>query len=148
MKLVKSTASNQKGFTLIETVVTLIISSIFVVIIINLFIYINSMNASSRAYYAANLLAYNNMRTYANSKSPTWFLCHHSHGSTTPDKMTLINRVGDVTGIPSPVKEVVIAEAPYGCGDGNKSGKPIKITSTVTYGNLGKKIVHATYSTY
>lgn len=147
MKTIK-TATDQKGFTLIETVITLVVASIFVIIILNLFMYISSVNSATRAYYNADLLAYNNLRKYANTQSPTWFNCERDSWSSKPRTITLINKTGNVSGIPSPVEELVVAEAPYGCGTEDTSVKPIKITSTVTYGNLRKKISHATYATY
>ena len=142
----KSSRTNQKGFTLIETIVTLVVSLIFTITIIGLFLFIRSINSTAKAYHTADALAYENLRIYANGQPPTWFKCTYPSGSSTPSSMTLIDKTDNVNGIPSPVRQIVIAEAPYGCND-EKMSEPIKITSTVIYGSFGKKITHTTYST-
>ena len=143
--MMKSSRTNQKGFTLIETIVTLVVSLIFTITIIGLFLFIRSINSTAKAYHAADALAYDNLRIYANGQPPTWFKCTYPSGSSTPSSMTLIDKTDNVNGIPSPVRQLVIAEAPYGCSD--KMSEPIKITSTVIYGSFKKKITHTTYST-
>lgn len=139
--------SDQSGFTLVEVLVTIIVATLFVVSISQLEITQSKLAANANDYNAADLLAYNNLRTYAYGKSPTWFDCTYSGGN--PEPMTLISKSDAIQGLPAPVIQTVTATAPYGCGGGSAGiGYPIKVVSTVTYGPSAKVIVHATYATY
>ena len=144
----KTIRSNQAGFTLVEVFVTVIIAAIFIVSISQLYIVQTKIASTMTSFTNADLLAYNNLRTYAYGKSPTWFDCIYASGS--PQPMTVLNTTGAVDGLPSPVVQTVIATAPYGCGGGSSGiGYPIRVVSTVTYGGAnGRTVVHATYSTY
>jgi prepilin-type N-terminal cleavage/methylation domain-containing protein len=147
MKQKQNKLNSNKGFTLAEVVITIAIASIFVISIAQIYTVQTRISSISAGYNAADLLAYNNLRTYAYGKAPTWFQCTYS--GSTPQPMNLINSTGDVSGIPSPVIQSVVATAPYGCGGSSSGiGYPIRVTSTVTYGKDARKVVHATYSTY
>lgn len=135
------------GFTLVEVMITIFVASIFIIGIAQLYTSQNQVSSSLISANNADLLAYNNLRTYAYGKAPTWFQCTYSGGN--PQPMTLFSSNAAVSGIPSPVIQSVVATAPYGCGGGsNGSGYPIKVVSTVTYGLSATKVVHATYSSY
>lgn len=137
----------QAGFTLVEVFVTIIIATLFVIAITQLYIAQSKVSQSLNSYNNADLLANNNLRTFAYGKAPTWFVCEYSGGVPLPK--TVFNSTDNVTGIQSPVTQTVVATAPYGCGGSSSSiGYPIKVVSTVTYGSDGKTVVHATYSTY
>lgn len=137
----------QAGFTIVEVLVTLLVGAVFIIAFAQLRITQNKITSTMRTYDAADLLAYNNLRTYAYGKAPTWFVCTYSGGS--PQPMTLLSSTADVSGITSPVTQSVVATAPYGCGGGSSgNGYPIKVVSTVTYGPNSKVVSHATYSTY
>lgn len=139
--------SEQSGFTLVEVLVTIIVATLFVVTISQLTTAQSKVTANVNAYNTADLLAYNNLRTYAYGKAPTWFDCTYTGGN--PDAMTLIAKTDAVVGLPAPVTQSVVATAPYGCGGGSSGiGYPIKVVSTVTYGPSAKVVVHATYATY
>lgn len=139
--------SEQSGFTLVEVLVTIIVATLFVVTISQLTTAQSKVTSNVNAYNTADLLAYNNLRTYAYGKSPTWFDCNYTGAN--PDSMTLIAKTDPVAGLPAPVTQSVIATAPYGCGGGSSGiGYPIKVVSTVTYGPSAKVVVHATYATY
>ncbi len=147
MKKMNTARSDQSGFTLIEVVVTVIVATLFVITISQIYIFQSKLSSSMVAYNNADLLAYNNLRTYAYGKAPTWFECEYASGSPIP--MTLLSSSAAVSGIPAPVTQTVTATAPYGCGGSSTSiGYPIRVVSTVTYGSEGRTIVHATYSTY
>lgn len=140
-------ATKQAGFTLVEVIVTIIIATLFILAITQLSIAQSKVSSSLNARTTADLLAYNNLRTYAYGKAPTWFECNYSGSDPLP--MTLINNTDPVDGLPSPVVQSVIATAPYGCGGGSSGiGYPIRVVSTVTYGSDAKVVVHATYATY
>jgi len=147
MKARISPNTGARGFTLVEVVVSVIVAALFLATITQLYITQSKLSSKTSAYNAADLLAYNNMRTYANGKSPTWFECNYSGGN--PQPMTLISKNDAVDDIPSPVVQTVTASAPYGCGgDSVGIGYPIRVVSTVTYGPEAKVVVHATYATY
>jgi type II secretory pathway pseudopilin PulG len=140
-----NTASS--GFTIVEILVTLIIGTLFIIAVTQLYVFQTQLAGSIVANNNADLLASNNLRTYAYGKAPNWFQCVYSGGN--PQAMTLISSTSPVSGIPSPVTQTVTATAPYGCGGSSTTlGYPIRIQSTVTYGPYGKTVVHATYSTY
>ena len=140
-------SSDQAGFTLVEVLVTIIVAALFIVTITQLSVSQSKLSSNVNSYNNADLLAYNNLRTYAYGKPPTWFECTYTGGN--PDSMILIDKTEDVSGITPPVKQSVIATAPYGCGGGSSGiGYPIKVVSTVTYGADAKVVVHATYATY
>ena len=137
----------QSGFTVVEVIVTVIIATLFIITIVQLTITQSKLTLAVNSYNVADLLAYNNLRTYSYGKSPSWFECEYSGGN--PQPMTLLNSNAAVEGLQSPVSQSVVATAPYGCGGGSSGiGYPIKVVSTVTYGPEAKVVVHATYSTY
>jgi len=138
--------ANAKGFTLVEVLITVVVATLFIVAFSQLHIAQSRISSTMNAYTKADLLAYNNLRIYANGKAPTWFECTYASGSPVP--MNLLTST-DAAGLPTPVSQTVVATAPYGCGGGSSGiGYPIKVVSTVTYGSDAKVIVHATYSTY
>lgn len=140
-------SSQTGGFTLVEVLITIVIASFFIITFSQLHIVQSRLGSIMSGFDTADMLAYNNLRTYAYGKAPSWFVCTYASGSPTP--MTLLTSTSPVSGIPSPVTQTVVATAPYGCGGSSSGiGYPIKVTSTVTYGSDAKVVVHATYSTY
>lgn len=135
------------GFSIIELMVALVVGSIFVIIVTQAYGAQLTMSSGAAAYHKADLLAYNNLRSYAYGRPPVWFECVYSGGQ--PNEMVLIDSYDNVEGIPSPVHQRVVASAPYGCGGGTTTlGYPIKVTSTVSYGASGRVLTHATYASY
>ena len=136
-----------EGFTIVEVLVTVVVIALFIVAFSQLQVTQSRMVSNSIAYNNADLAAYNNLRTFAYGRAPTWFQCEYSGGNPLPQ--TLLSNSNAIDGVPSPVTQTVIATAPYGCGGGSSGiGYPIKVVSTVTYGPTNKVVVHATYSTY
>ena len=137
----------ESGFTLVEVVITIFIAAILIIGISQLYTSQAQVSSSLVAANNADILAYNNLRTYAYGKAPSWFSCVYSGGN--PQPMTLLSSTSPVSGVPSPVTQSVIATAPYGCGGGSSGiGYPISVVSTVTYGQSATKVVHATYASY
>ncbi|MGV9001740.1 MAG: prepilin-type N-terminal cleavage/methylation domain-containing protein [Candidatus Saccharimonadaceae bacterium] len=137
----------KEGFTLVEVLVTVVVATIFIITFSQLHIVQSRLGSIMNAYDSADLLAYNNLRTFAYGQPPIWFDCTYASGSPVP--MTLFSSSSPVSGIPSPVTQTVIATAPYGCGGSSSGiGYPIRVTSTITYDVDAKVVVHATYSTY
>ena len=139
--MMKQTAASE-GFTIIEVIVTIVVALLFIGAIAQLYVAQYQLSSSVVAYTHADILAYNNLRTYAYGASPTWFVCS---GSAPYTKNYI--QSGSTAGIPGPVTQTVTATAPFGCG-GSSSGYPIQVVSTVTYGPNNRKVVHATYATY
>lgn len=137
----------EKGFTLVEAVVTLFILSLAIASIVSSFSIVSTLSAIESQRTKASFLAYNNMRDYANDRPPNWFACNNSSPGAT--QQVLVDTSGAVDGLPGTVTQKVVASAPYGCGGATDHdlGMPIRIESTVTYGN-GGKVSHATYAAF
>ncbi len=134
---------NQQGFTIIEVIVAVILSGLFLVAIYQIIGILTTSSINSSQDYRADAIAYQNLRKYADGRSPTWFTCP----TTQTDPITLINSTAAVEGLPPPTTQTVIADAPYGCAD-TQSGLPIRVISTVTYGLNNTTVRNATYATY
>lgn len=136
----------REGFTIVEILVTLVVTTVFVIAIAQVSVIQSQLSGSYQMYNTADLLAYNNLRAWANGKSPSWFTCTYASGN--PQPVTLLSSSANVSGLTPPVTQSVVATAPYGCGGGTSTnGYPIKITSTVTYAS-GRTVQHATYASY
>lgn len=139
--------AHKGGFTIVEALVTILIGTLFVLSIVQLLTMHARLNNANLYFYKADALAYNNLRTFANGKAPSWFSCVYNAGVAQP--MTLIDNSSNVPELPQPVSQSVVASAPYGCGgDSDTIGYPIKIVSSVTYGIPARTVTHATYSSY
>jgi prepilin-type N-terminal cleavage/methylation domain-containing protein len=149
----------QSGFTIVELIVTIVVAGMFITVISQMNGFVVNMATSSHRFELASNLAYNNLRIYANDQKPTWFNCIGDEAAETTAPFTdgkshtdatgknVLSLTTDVTGLPSPVTQTVNVLAPYGCGT-SASGMPIRVVSTVTYGNPARKVVHATYVSY
>lgn len=137
----------ERGFTVVEVLMAISTAAFFVISIVQIYIFQTRLSSTTAAYNTADLLAYNNLRTFSYGKAPTWFECVYDSG--TPQPQTLLSSSAAVNSIPAPVTQTVIATAPYGCGGASSGiGYPIRVVSTVTYGSNAKAVVHATYSSY
>ena len=148
------------GFTIVELMITIIVSGIFSIGVFQLIASSNSLATEASRRTLASNLAYNNMRKYANNNKPLWFNCigddasettpPFSDGKTKPSAtgQVLMNTTSATSGnlLPPPIKQHVIAVAPYGCGSSGP-GQPIRVQSQVTYGSGSSQrtITHATY---
>jgi hypothetical protein len=138
---------HEDGYLLVEVIVTLVAATLFLGGIFSLYTTQTQLSGSVSFFNNADRLAYNNLRIYANGRSPTWFTCTYVSGA--PQSVTLVSSTSAVDGVPSPVIQSVVATAPYGCGGGSTGlGYPIRVVSSVTYGLGARKVVHATYATF
>ncbi|WP_426303676.1 type II secretion system protein [Candidatus Nanosynbacter sp. TM7-008] len=118
------------GFTIVEVAVTLVVIGIFMVVILSMQAQVSQISVLSAQHNKASLLAYNNMRRYANDSAPSWFKCVDPPPSTrTPgSRYSVMSSTGNVDGLPGVVRQQVYASAPYGCKSGTVSlGMPIKV---------------------
>lgn len=137
----------EAGFTIVETVVTLVVTTLFVAMAMQLHYQVTSISIVQLQQSIASSLAYDNMRAYANGSAPNWFTC----GGTSPGATVQIvkNETGSVEGLPGQVQQKVVASAPYGCsssGTTNYLGLPIRVESTVSY--AGRSVTHVTYTAF
>lgn len=161
MSSISPSFSSQKGFTIVELIVSIVIGTIFVISTsMTIGFLTNSAVAGSRQETASSL-AYNNLRLYANGQKPMWFQCIGDDASETTapfsdgkSKPAATGQVlleasssSPVNGLPGPVIQKVFAIAPYGCGS-SAAGMPIRVQAEVTYGTPARKAVHATYVSY
>ncbi len=138
-------SNNQQGFTLIEILTTIVVALIFLLSAFQLTGSIQQLAITGNQTNVADLLAYSNMRQYANSQSPNeWFNCD-AYVPGTP--VVLINKSGSSPNLPNPVVQHVEVTAPYGCS-GASAGLPLRIESYVQYGTGTKRITHATYVSF
>ncbi len=142
-------AGKSDGFTIVEVAVTLVVIGIFMAVILSMQAQVSQISVMNAQHNKASLLAYNNMRRYANDSTPSWFKCNTASSNT---RYEVTRTIGSVDGLPGVVSQQVYASAPYGCKNGTISlGMPIKVESIVEYGlpssgvGSGKKVVHATY---
>lgn len=162
----KHHTSSSQGFTAVELLVTIIVATIFTIVIYSLFIEINRSSALARNRATASDIAYANMRRYAsagvtpNAWSPA-FTCSTASGSSnnndsfrssgTATGSQLTGGTLDATQVdlPAPVTYSVKALAIFGCraADGNDR-KPIRVESTVTFGPNNTVVKHATLVGY
>lgn len=135
--------NTDEGFTIIEALVAIIVAFVFILAIYLISSTITVFAVNTNHTYRADALAYRNLRTYANGRSPTWFTCP----STQTDPVQLYSSTSAVSGLPGPVQQTVVADAPYGCS-GSSAGSPIRVTSTVTYGPNNAESRSTTYASY
>ena len=130
--------ANEKGFTIVEVAVTLLVTSVFVAGIIRLQTSVSQLSIQQVQHRIASDIAYNNLRKYVNENPPTWFACEVVGGVAKPK--TLIDKTAAVEGL---------ATAPYLCGGGTSGiGMPIRVESTVTYGPDHRKVTHVSYAAF
>lgn len=130
--------STAPGFTLIELIVAIMISVIFLGSILTIASTTNKLSITSTQYEIANQQAYANLREYANGALATWYTCP----GTSPHTQTAFTSTAAVTKLAPPIQQQVVATAPYGC-----TSNIVKVTSTITYGPENKKVTHAIYTT-
>jgi len=136
-------SQRSSGFTLIETIVTIVVAGIVITGLFSSMASVFAISTGASQRTKASDLAYANMRLYANSTIPTWFLCDTSNETATT---TVLSRTQSESGLPGDVIQTVEATAVYGCNNANQ-GYPIRVVSTVELIS-GVKVSHATYAGY
>ncbi len=146
----------QTGFTAVETLLTIMVATMFIISLYLLYITITSTAANDRNRATANELAYAYLRKYASANSsPTWFVCDVTAGAgNTNDSTINSNATGQVLesgtltsgygSLPKPILYSVSGLAVYGCSGANIN-KPIRIQATVTYGPNSRTLTHSTF---
>jgi len=162
----KNRIHSSQGFTAVELLVTIIVATMFTVVIYSLFTDINRSSAAARNRATASDIAYSNLRRYASvGISPSaWspaFVCSTASGSSnTNDVVYNSNAQGTEllttttlspteVDLPGPITVSVRALAIFGCrvSDGNDR-KPIRVESKITFGPNNTVVKHATLVGY
>lgn len=143
----------ESGFTVVETLVTLIVAVVLVVAINTLFVTVIRSTASARNRANASTLAYTYLRTYAYpGASTTWFgTCDATKDMQQNASAPGVQPAGSSgsldasqTTLPLPVTYTVVGLAPYGCVSPNDKS-PLLVRATITYGPDNLTVTHATY---
>ena len=82
------------GFTIVEVAVTLVVIGIFMVVILSMQAQVSQISVLSAQHNKASLLAYNNMRRYANDSAPSWFKCNTASSNTRYEQELLVMSMG------------------------------------------------------
>lgn len=152
---------NQQGFTIVEMLVTIIVSSMFIILFFQLYLVLESQRIQVARQAKASDVAYSNLRKMTTRPANlTASLCDNNMDTAAnPNAAGLL--LGDQTNTttgstygffaePTSVTQSLGASttqelrvfAPYGCA--NFTNSPLKIVSTVTFGN-GDKVTHASF---
>lgn len=160
---------DQSGFTIVEALVTIFVSSLILVALASLFGTLQNLSLAQHTRAEASTVAYERLRRYvfAGAKASNFFVCDTTNsGSANTDDLIVNPNVNPITGgqqlatgtfSPGDSTSTTISEsgsfrvsavAPFGC-NGTNSGTPILVTATVTYGPLnGDSVTHSDYVSY
>lgn len=136
-----------EGFTIVEVVVTLVVTVMFLTAFFQTFLVMQSQRVNLSRQAKASDIAYSNLRKI--TTRPVGLSCDSSmdlianasapgkdlSGYFTPEPASVTSDLGTIT-------QTMKAYAPAGCSAFDTT--PLKIVSTVTYGTSGDSVVHAT----
>lgn len=136
---------NEQGVTIVELLVTIFVTSIFVLAIYELYTFSVTTNADSRRLSIANDMAYKELRKYPDTASIPNFTCNvdtdKTNVSYTGNGYTVTtSTITNSTVLPNPVVTSIKAFRPKGC-----SNTLEEVVVTITYGNPSKQVRHAAY---
>jgi Tfp pilus assembly protein FimT len=146
--------SNSSGFTIVEVIVTLAVTTLFLTLFFQVYLAMESQRIGVARQALASNIAYANLRKFTTrpaipsctsamdmtTSNPTGLLLGDENSSSygfVPEPASSTNGLG------ANIHQTVKAYAPRGCT--TFSTDPIKIESTVSYGNNGDQVVHASY---
>ena len=145
----------EKGFTVVEMIVTIVVLSIFMTGIFQSYLLLESQRIEVARQARASDIAYSNLRKFqtrpanlvcnASQISPTKGLSlgneNNYPGSSTYGFVAEGGKTVEHMGKTSDFHQTVIAYAPYGCTGSDFTYNTVKIISTVTY--EGGSVSHA-----
>lgn len=158
-----ATEHNASGFTVVEIVVTLVLTAIFLTLFFQMYMIMEWRRIAVARHATASDIAYSNLRKFVARPTVT---CDAAKmdltASDASSKPGLV--LGDETNNPTPsaygfvaepssvtqplganVKQTVKAFAPKGCDTTAFSASPIKVESTVSYGTNNERVTHAIF---
>lgn len=153
-----------RGFTIIEVIVALAITSLFLTFFFQMYLAMESQRIGVARQALASDLAYSNLRKV--TSRPAGLPCDAAKmdlsAADGAAKQGLL--LGDQTNVSTPssfgflaepdsavkslggnVQQLVKAYAPRGCTGTAFTDNPVKIESTVIYGSKAEKVIHAVY---
>ncbi len=140
------------GFTIVEVLVTLVITVLFLTTFFSLYMSMESQRIATGRRALASNIAYSNLSKVTDrSTVVAAAACDAStsgnvnnlsiNSSATGSNITSLITTEPTTGLGNPTTQTVRAFYPRGCA----AGMPIKIQATTTFGNPAESVVHATY---
>jgi prepilin-type N-terminal cleavage/methylation domain-containing protein len=127
--------SSQEGFTVIEMLVTVIVSAIFAFMFYQLFINSSKLNSVARRDALASEIAYSNLKKYPTAASVGGVAnCASPDASTTTTATNIYPDIGQVS-------ETIIISWPFACTNPDIA----KIESSVTYKGNSNKVSYVAY---
>lgn len=133
--------NEQAGFTIVETIVTLVVLSLFLTLFFQMYLTSESQRIAVLRRSAANDIAMSNLKKISSKAVvPAGQSCANG-GGTIPWSASLTTEPTDGTLLPPGTQTVqtLSVSYPYGCG----AAQPAKITSTVSYSGGSETITRA-----
>lgn len=157
----KNLSHNEKGFTVVEMLISIIVTALFLISFYQIIVVISQISTDAKQKALADNIAYSYLRRYTSPDSPaaTWFVCDTRAGSfaaqnqndrtinsAAPGTTIISGSLSPAeTNLPSPISYKVTALAFYGCSGVNGT-QPIRVQSEITYGPRNITIEHAAYA--
>lgn len=148
---------SQQGFTIVEMIVTIVVAALFFTLFFQVYVVLESQRLVVARQAKASDVAYSNLRKFttrpagltcdgsmdliANSNAPGKLLGDQTNTTNSSTYGFLAEPTTVTQSLGPSSTQTVYAFAPSGCA--NFTTDPIKITSTVTYGNNGDSVSHA-----
>lgn len=144
--------SNADGLTIVEVIVTLMVTILFLTSFFSLYMSMESQRIATGRRALASSIAYSNLRKITKKATVTAIAPCDMAATNNTNNLTINTAAPGSTitslitteptaGLGNPVTQVVKAFYPHGCS----STVPIKIQATTTYGNPAESVVHAAY---
>jgi prepilin-type N-terminal cleavage/methylation domain-containing protein len=155
--------NSQQGFTIVEMIITIIVSSLFIMMFFQMYLVLESQRVQVARVAKAHDIAYSNLRKFttrpasltcdssmdliANGNATGKLLGDQSNSSTSTS--STYGFVAEPTAVTQSLgansTQTVYAFAPSGCG--SFDDQPIKIVSTVTFGSGSNEneVTHASF---
>lgn len=162
------TREEMNGFTIVEVIVTLVVTSLFIWFFFQSYLVMESQRVTVAQRALASDIAYTNLKKFSirtplmndktrcndttmditttNAENKDGLLLGNETNNTITSLYGFMAETGEATAkLESPVKQTVLAYATHGCADDNFTDYPLMIISKVTYGTNNEEVSHASY---
>ena len=156
------------GFTIVEVIVTLVVTSLFIWFFFQSYIVMESRRIAVAQRAIASDVAYTNLQKFSirtplmndkaicnnatmditttNAQTKDGLLLGNESNTTLTSIYGFMAETGDaVAKLSNPVKQTVLAYATHGCAGDNFTEYPLMIVSKVKYGNNNEEVSHASF---
>lgn len=128
-------ANNERGFTVIEMLVTVVVAAIFAFMFYQLFISSTKLNDTARRDAIASEIAYSNLKKYPTAASVTGLAACATPSPTNTESVTnTYDDIGQVT-------ETIVSSYPFACDNPDI----LKVESSVSYKGGANKVSYVAY---